>query len=166
MNAGEGDQPNKNGANGAPKAEGEEEKKIESTEQKDGMDKIEGSKEKKVEECDDRSKVMAVKVLTKVEDGGTVQLASTENNVDEQQATDNNAFQRYSNTNVRMTHLLGLDEEDPDVANEDNTDWRQITGYEGRRVLRQGVADNDENTRKTRLSTELHADVFRNIPHD
>ena len=66
-------------------------------------------------------------------------------------------FRRYSNTNTRMWHLLGND--DPEANNEDNTDWQQVTGYQNRRQLRAGVDPNNDE-RRTRLSTELHPDVF------
>ena len=87
-------------------------------------------------------------VKTKTKDGGS-------------QATENNgsdAFSQYSNTNVRMMHLLGLD--DAEEANEDNTDWQQLIGYQGIRRLREGGANQDGNARKTRLSTELHGSAF------
>lgn len=68
------------------------------------------------------------------------------------------AFSRYSNTNVRMMHLLQLDNGE-DEGNEDNTDWQELTGYQGLRRLREGV-DEADNTRRTRLSTELHPSAF------
>ena len=94
-------------------------------------------------------KLKAIEVPTKVADGGSTIRASneTEDHPD--------LFMRYSNQNVRMTHLLGLDEEDSEVANEDNTEWQQIVGYH--RALRTNVGETD---RKTRLSWELYPDVF------
>ena len=49
--------------------------------------------------------------------------------------------------------------DDPETNNEDNTDWQQVTGYQNRRQLRAGVDPNNDE-RRTRLSTELHPDVF------
>ena len=87
-------------------------------------------------------------VKTKTEDGGS--QASKRHRSD--------AFSQYSNTNVRMMHLLGLDE--TEEANEDNTDWQQLIGYQGIRRLREGGANQDGNARNTRLSTELHGSSF------
>ena len=87
-------------------------------------------------------------VKTKTEDGGS--QASKRHRSD--------AFSQYSNTNVRMMHLLGLD--DTEEANEDNTDWQQLTGYQGLKRPREGGADQDGNARNTRLSTELHDSAF------
>ena len=70
------------------------------------------------------------------------------------------AFSRYSNTNVRMMHLLGINDDD-EANNEDNTDWQEITGYLGLRP--EGVGDHfniDRIERKTQLSTELHSNAF------
>lgn len=69
-------------------------------------------------------------------------------------------FTRYSNDNVRMWHLLGLDD-DPDVNTEDDTSWQELTGYQGYRRL--SVEGNGKTSRKTRLSTELHPDVFLDL---
>jgi len=88
-------------------------------------------------------------VKTKKEDGGS-QTTVTESN-------ESDAFSRYSNTNVRMMHLLGID--DDESVNGDNLDWQRLTGYQGGRNLKEG-AGQDENERKTKLSTELHYNVF------
>ena len=108
--------------------------------------------ERRAEEKDatlqDKNKERIFTVKTKTEDGGS---QGTENN-------GSDAFSKYSNTKVRMMHLLGLDE--TEEANEDNTDWQQLTGYQGHRRLREGGADQDGNTRNTRLSTELHGSSF------
>ena len=106
---------------------------------------------------------------TKVEDGGTIreeevqgQEDTTTNEQQQQQGQEHLApprrdtFRRYSNTNTRMWHLLGND--DPE-ANNENTDWQQVTGYQNLRQLRAGVDPNNDE-RRTRLSTELYPDVF------
>ena len=103
------------------------------------------------ESKEDHKEETIISVKTKTEDGGA--QATTEGNLQD-------AFSQYSNTNVRMMHLLGLDE-DEGGANEDNTEWRDLTGYRGLWSLREEAANNAQvNARKTRLSTELHGEVF------
>ena len=108
--------------------------------------------ERRAEEKDatlqDKNKERIFTAKTKTEDGGS---QGTENN-------GSDAFSKYSNTKVRMMHLLGLD--DAVGGNEDNADWQHYTGYQGRRRLREGGSNQDGNTRNTRLSTELHDSVF------
>lgn len=94
-------------------------------------------------------------IKTKVEDGGSGAGQSETTGTDAE-----DTFLRYSNDNVRMMHLLGLDEDDPEAANEDNTGWQQLTGFQGRRNLRDGV---NTNTRNSRLSNELHVSAFVNM---
>lgn len=83
----------------------------------------------------------------------------TETSVEEEDNNDKpDPFLRYSNQNVRMWELLSisitLDDDDGDDGNlEDNSNWRELTRYQGR------LHANDA-TRKTRLSTELHPDIF------
>ena len=143
MNADDEHETTMSGSQGKPKTEGNEQTTTE-------------HKEEEVQD-EEQTKFNVQKVRTKVDDGGTIlQDGST--------GSDRlDVFLRYSNDNVRMTHLLGLDDEDPEAANEDNTHWQQITGYRGLRRIREGSNANDENARKTRLSTELHLDAFRNI---
>lgn len=142
------------------------------------------------EEEDHRFEVKIVNVLTKVEDGGTNNVQQQQASPDGRQAT-RDAFQLYSNTNVRMMHLLGLldgnsTNADPQaqaaaaaaaIANNNNQDdnmliWRMITGYQGRRTLREGVMAENGNDgvsdveRRTRLSTELHMNAFRFLPRE
>ena len=69
-------------------------------------------------------------------------------------------FTRYSNNNVRMWHLLGLDDEE-EFDIEHNTGWKQLTGYQDYFPLNEG--DNGNTPRKTILSTELHPDVFLDL---
>jgi len=73
-------------------------------EKETGKGSVEGMEEEEVVED---FTVTFNRVLTKVQDGGSKVEGDT---TDGQQANDD-AFQRYSNTNVRMTHLLGLDED-------------------------------------------------------
>jgi len=110
--------------------------------QKEGNEIDEKQEHKKKEYVD-------VIVKTKKEDGGSLTTV-TENN-------ESDAFSRYSNTNVRMMHLLGID--DDESVNGDNLDWQRLTGYQGGRNLKEG-AGQDENERKTKLSTELHYDAL------
>ena len=98
----------------------------------------------------DKQQFKIITVKTKTEDGGSPRVAESDGS---------DAFSRWSNTNARMTHLLTLEGIDP--ANEDNTDWKALIGYQGFRRLREGGVDLSTNsTRKTRLSTELHDSVF------
>ena len=104
---------------------------------------------------DNKQQFKIITVKTKTEDGGSPQVAESDGS---------DAFSRWYNTNARMTHLLTLEGIDP--ANEDNTDWKALVGYQGFRRLREGGVDhsttNSTSTRKrkTRLSTELHDSVF------
>ena len=100
---------------------------------------------------DNKQQFKIITVKTKTEDGGSPQVAESDGS---------DAFSRWSNTNARMTHLLTLEGIDP--ANEDNTDWKALVGYQGFRRLREGGVDHSttNSTRKTRLSTELHDSVF------
>ena len=98
----------------------------------------------------DKQQFKIITVKTKTEDGGSARVAESDGS---------DAFSRWSNTNARMTHLLTLEGIDP--ANEDNTDWKALIGYQGFRRLREGGVDLSTNSsRKTRLSTELHDSVF------
>mmetsp|Transcript_21059 Transcript_21059/g.38599 ORF Transcript_21059/g.38599 Transcript_21059/m.38599 type:complete len:165 (+) Transcript_21059:252-746(+) len=106
--------------------------------------------EEKDDTLQDKSKQMIITVKTKTEDGGGGSQPTEKNGPD--------AFSKYSNTNVRMMYLLGLD--DAAGGNEDNADWQHYTGYQGRWRLREGGVNQDGNARKTRLSTELHVSVF------
>lgn len=102
-----------------------------------------------------------VTVPTKTRDGGGAAELSTENGAANEEPARPDAFARYSNQNVRMTHLLGLDNGNAQAEND--VTWRAITGYQCLRRLRQGV-EVDENERRTRLPTELYPDTFYNIP--
>ena len=148
---------------------GEEEAKMETEELNENNDQgTQGSSEEK---NDGENNVnVTITTPTKVEDGGTIreeevqgQEDTTTNEQQQQQGQEHLApprrdtFRRYSNTNTRMWHLLGND--DPEANNEDNTDWQQVTGYQNLRQLRAGVDPNNDE-RRTRLSTELHPDVF------
>lgn len=84
---------------------------------------------------------------TKTEDGGS-----------QASGDGSDAFSRFSNRNVRMTYLLGLG--GTDEENRDSADWMEHVGYQGRRRLRDGAAGEGSNTRKTRISTELHPSAF------
>ena len=89
---------------------------------------------------EEAEQITFVLVKTKTEDGGSPVAPST--------STGRDSFSRYSNDAVRMRHLLGL--EDAQAANEDIRDH-----------LDAGVqADNDNTSRKTRLSFELHDSAF------
>ena len=147
---------------------GEEEAKMETEELNENNDQgTQGSSEEK---NDGENNVnVTITTPTKVEDGGTIreeevqgQEDTTTNEQQQQQGQEHLApprrdtFRRYSNTNTRMWHLLGND--DPE-ANNENTDWQQVTGYQNRRQLRAGVDPNNDE-RRTRLSTELYPDVF------
>ena len=87
-----------------------------------------------------------VRVPAKLHDGGTP-------------SDKPDAFRRLSNDNVRMWRLLGVsadtqaDPQDADVAIEENDGWKQRVDYSGPSAGRDAA-------RKTRLSTELHPDVF------
>eukprot|EP00584_Thalassiosira_punctigera_P027430 CAMPEP_0172576056 /NCGR_PEP_ID=MMETSP1067-20121228/137528_1 /TAXON_ID=265564 ORGANISM="Thalassiosira punctigera, Strain Tpunct2005C2" /NCGR_SAMPLE_ID=MMETSP1067 /ASSEMBLY_ACC=CAM_ASM_000444 /LENGTH=196 /DNA_ID=CAMNT_0013368717 /DNA_START=9 /DNA_END=599 /DNA_ORIENTATION=- len=91
-----------------------------------------------------------IRVPMKTGDGGSALAAD---------ADGSDAFSRYSNRNVRMMHLLNLDDDDEGEANEENTDWRRITGYQG---LEEGEAEQNGKAggRKTCLSTELDPHIF------
>ena len=146
----------------------EEEAKMETEELNENNDQgTQGSSEEK---NDGENNVnVTITTPTKVEDGGTIreeevqgQEDTTTNEQQQQQGQEHLApprrdtFRRYSNTNTRMWHLLGND--DPE-ANNENTDWQQVTGYQNLRQLRAGV-DPNNGERRTRLSTELYPDVF------
>ena len=73
------------------------------------------------------------------------------------------AFAIYSDDNTRMLTLLGLD---PNAnPNEDEqVDWRQLTGFRGpRRRNNEDEGGNETTSRRTRLSYELHPDVFHDM---
>ena len=72
-----------------------------------------------------------MRMPAKLHDGGTPTVAPSKN------ANKPDAFLRYSDDNVRMHYLLGIPQE-AGTANEEN----------------------ERATRKTRLSTELHPDMF------
>mmetsp|Transcript_32042 Transcript_32042/g.54684 ORF Transcript_32042/g.54684 Transcript_32042/m.54684 type:complete len:147 (+) Transcript_32042:3-443(+) len=93
-------------------------------------------------------------IKIKTEDGGSHHTAESDGS---------DTFSRLSNRNVRMMHLLNLDEINED--DRDNVEWQPHVGYEG------GAAgeDNGNTSRKTMLSTELHPDahmshMFANPP--
>jgi hypothetical protein len=111
---------------------------------KDGNNEQEAKRLKQQEGQEDQEEeaeqITFVLVKTKTEDGGSPVAPST--------STGRDSFSRYSNDAVRMRHLLGL--EDAQAANEDIRDH-----------LDAGVqADNDNTSRKTRLSFELHDSAF------
>ena len=87
-----------------------------------------------------REEMTIIAINTKTEDGGSQSTATEGDGQD--------AFSRYSNRNVRMMHLLGLDS----IAetNEDNIE----------RSMVEEAANAQVNARKTRLSTELHGSAF------
>lgn len=139
--------------------------------------RTQGSSEEKHDGENDSHQAFTITIPTKVEDGRAIRVEEVQVQEDNNNATNDNeqqqqqqqgqeynlapprrdTFRRYSNTNTRMWHLLGND--DPEANNEDNTDWQQVTGYQNRRQLRAGVDPNNDE-RRTRLSTELHPDVF------
>ena len=91
----------------------------------------------------------------KTHDGGSQQV------VESSSGSGTDAFSRYSNTNVRMMHLLGLDDDEEASNNEDSIDWQEITGYLDLRHLGEREANSHGRIeRKTRLSTELHSTAF------
>ena len=91
-----------------------------------------------------------ISIKTKVEDGGS--------NKRTRETGDQDAFSRYSDRNVRMTHLMELDIEDPEVANEDNTEWQRLMGFRDLRQYRDGANSTEE--RKTKLTFEVHISAF------
>ena len=132
---------------------------------------------------EDEDKVERIQSETRIEDQPTLKKEEEEvqdgipeeSDAMQEEATDNQAttetsdlFKLYSNDNVRMWALLrpaldrdDVEEEQDDVNIEDNTRWQQLTGYQGRRRLRE--EGNDQITRKTKLSTELHSEVYMNM---
>jgi hypothetical protein len=111
---------------------------------KDGNNEQEAKRLKQQEGQEDQEEeaeqITFVLVKTKTEDGGSPVAPSTSKGRD--------AFSHYSNDDVRMRHLLGL--EDAEAANEDIRDH-----------LDAGVqADKGSTSRKTRLSFELHDSAF------
>ena len=157
----------------------EEEAKMETEELNENNYNDQGTQGSSEEKNDgENNDKFTITTPTKVEDGGTIDggtireeeevqgqedTTTTTNEQQQQQGHEHLApprrdtFRRYSNTNTRMWHLLGND--DPEANNEDNTDWQQVTGYQNLRHLRAGVDPNNDE-RRTRLSTELHPDVF------
>ena len=127
-----------------------------------------GSSEEKNDGENDSHQAFTITIPTKVEDGGTIRVEEVQVQVHEDSTTNEqqehnlaapprrDTFRRYSNTNTRMWHLLGND--DPE-ANNENTDWQQVTGYQNLRQLGAGV-DPNNGERRTGLSTELYPDVF------
>ena len=69
---------------------------------------------------------LTIAAKMKTQDGGSQEVAESSSS-----SSSTDAFSPYSNTNVRMMHLLGLDDDDDNEAasnNEDNADWQAITG--------------------------------------
>ena len=98
-------------------------------------------------------------VATKTEDGGS-------SNQEQANRIRPDAFSTFSDDDTRMLTLLGLDPNSNPNEGE-QVDWRQLTGFTGRgRHNNQdegGNINEDGNgttPRKTRLSFELHHDVF------
>ena len=96
-----------------------------------------------------------ISVPTKTEDGG-----SSNGQADRIRS---DAFSTYSDDNTRMLTLLGLDPNaNPNEG--EQVDWRQLTGFRGlRRRNNEDEAGNGTTPRRTRLSYELHPDVFWNM---
>ncbi|KAL7541083.1 hypothetical protein ACHAWF_006852 [Thalassiosira exigua] len=92
-----------------------------------------------------RTSSATVQVPTKQHDGGTERESA--------QGEGPDSFDRWSNDNARMLHLLSLEEGGPDRANDNNEDWMGRTGFQGFPRQREG---SDETERKTRITTELH----------
>ena len=108
-----------------------------------------------VTEDEDKS-IMKIIVPTKIEDGGR-----TNQGQDQGQETSprTDAFSTYSDDDTRMLTLLGL-EPAANPNDGEQEDWRQLSGFTG---VGRRINDEDETTpkpRKTRLSFELHPDVF------
>ena len=77
-------------------------------------------------------------------------------------------FQVYSDTDTRMLALLGIEPSNQNDADEQQADWRQLTGFlgirEGRRHNNNGGGDGNGTTaRRTRVTTELHPDAFEHM---
>ena len=105
-------------------------------------------------------------VATKTEDGGSTTQEQEQAGID--QGPD--AFATYSDDDTRMLTLLGLDP-NSNLNEGEQVDWRQLTGFTGlgRRNNNQdeggniNEAGNGTTPRKTRLSFELHPDVFHGM---
>ena len=114
-----------------------------------------------------------ITVPTKTEDGGSSNQEQAGRNIGENENEEGqgqgqgttstssrpDAFAIYSDDNTRMLTLLGLD------PNEDEqVDWRQLTGFRGlRRRNNEDEGGNETTSRRTRLSYELHPDVFHDM---
>mmetsp|Transcript_25114 Transcript_25114/g.38010 ORF Transcript_25114/g.38010 Transcript_25114/m.38010 type:complete len:211 (+) Transcript_25114:334-966(+) len=113
-------------------------------------------------------------VPTKTEDGGRNEQGnqSSHNQGQGETAASNrpDLFRTYSDNNVRMMALLGIEPSANPNDGEQQEDWRQLTGFTGigeeRRRRRNNDNDGgDGNTtqRRTRLSAELHNSAFENM---
>eukprot|EP00584_Thalassiosira_punctigera_P018394 CAMPEP_0172552556 /NCGR_PEP_ID=MMETSP1067-20121228/45827_1 /TAXON_ID=265564 ORGANISM="Thalassiosira punctigera, Strain Tpunct2005C2" /NCGR_SAMPLE_ID=MMETSP1067 /ASSEMBLY_ACC=CAM_ASM_000444 /LENGTH=200 /DNA_ID=CAMNT_0013340559 /DNA_START=17 /DNA_END=619 /DNA_ORIENTATION=- len=136
----------------APKDESEEQMRLPGSrlgdinELKSG-DMHEAQKDKSDEQTRQKEWGQTFKMPMKTEDGGSAAAVTEGGGSD--------AFSRYSDRNVRMMHLLGLDDGDGEESNEENAaDWRRLTGYEG---LQEGEANQNGEAggRKTCLSWEM-----------
>mmetsp|Transcript_2683 Transcript_2683/g.4375 ORF Transcript_2683/g.4375 Transcript_2683/m.4375 type:complete len:167 (-) Transcript_2683:179-679(-) len=114
-----------------------------------------------------RSTIMIV-VPTKTEDGGSSNQQQEQAHINQGQGQGQetrssarpDAFTIFSDDDTRMLTLLGL-EPTANPNEGEQEDWRQLTGFTG--LGRRSNEDEDGNRtapRRTRLSFELHPDVF------
>ena len=119
------------------------------------------------DESEARSNITIV-VPTKTEDGGSTIQEQEQAGIDQGQGQEttsstSDAFSTYSDDDTRMLTLLGLDP-NSNPNEDEQVDWRQLTGFRGlRRRNNEDEAGNGTTPRRTRLSYELHPDVFWNM---
>ena len=114
-----------------------------------------------------------ITIPTKTEDGGSSNQEQEGSNISENENEEGqgqgegttstssrpDAFAIYSDDNTRMLTLLGLDPNEGEQV-----DWRQLTGFRGfRRRNNEDEGGNETTPRRTRLSYELHPDVFHDM---
>jgi len=103
-------------------------------------------------------------VPTKTEDGGRNEQGQGQGETAASNRPD--LFRTYSDNNVRMMALLGVEPSANPNGGEQQEDWRQLTGFAGigeeRRRNNDG-GDGNTTQRRTRLSAELHNSAFENM---